>query len=496
VSTTPGPTGPTGANGGTLAFASPQAAQAFNFSSQADFTVASVGVVNDLYLLQKSPPVAPTSDGLNVITPAGPPGARLFRIYVPNTPASYQASWAVNSASGDDRNDGTPAHPLQTGTELARRFNSANFQITDVDVAITGTISGVPLNRISCAGGTLVKIHGNVTSSAPRAIATVTPESPSTNVRGHITDAGGAFAQGQRLRLVTGTHTGYVAYCLAGTTATDAVVSQWSLLGDLHGLLNTIPSQANPTAGDQYVTDTLTSTLLLGPLSAEVTNSGRLVFQDLVMSQNIAGPGFPNYQYGSTKQNQSQPGGGTVFAACKWDNSAGAGMATSSGMFLQCLFQQQFGIYFNSSGLARNCVWNGGISGGFAGLNVFGNSFLQLSNANYLDQSGIVQTSGGVIEANGATITGNQGPGGTTCWEVDPGCFVYSHNNARFWGPAGATNYGLAIRVFTNGAYSYVNVPTLAGSTVADTEVSGTTKAYAALPFFNTTTPGNISNLT
>lgn len=63
----------------TLSFATPQALAAADMSGVPDMTMVYVGTVDDQYIYRSSLSSPPTSDGLNVITPALPAGGRALR---------------------------------------------------------------------------------------------------------------------------------------------------------------------------------------------------------------------------------------------------------------------------------------------------------------------------------------------------------------------------------------------------------------------------------
>jgi hypothetical protein len=487
-----GATGPTGA-GTQITFPTPQAAQAFDFSGQPDFGIFSVGVVNDTYILEKTPPAAAVSDGLNIITPAGPAGAKLFRQFIPDSPAAAETTWFIDPA-GDDRNIGTTAlAPLRTLTEWCRRMNGAHVSQNVTVTVAAGTITGgFPLREITIAAGVLILIQGTISSSAASTFSAVTAQDAATNTIGTVTDLTAAFVVGQRLRLTSGAFSGGISWVLSGGTATvPRVGPAWSRLTSNAPPGNTIPTQSAPAINDQYVIDTYTSIVQTSDFTANVDGSGRLCFKDIEFTANPTG-GFADFQDARCTNNASTSAG-VQFVACLFDSNSFWGMASSQASFSQCSFRTQT-AYSQCNILFRNCVWRGPTSGGFSGLNLFTLTWAQMTNANVLDTSGIVQNNNSILEANGSTIQANAGGAGNTAWELDPGTYVYSHQSARFWGPG--AGYNFAIRCFSGSCYTYVIVPTVTGSVTADVDVGGVTAAYAALPLATTSKAAWVINLT
>ena len=487
-----GSTGPTGL-GASLVFTTPQAAQAFNFTSTPDLSIASVGVVNDLYILMKTPPAAAVSDGLNVITPAAPAGAKLFRKYVTDTPAQFQTVWFVDPVAGDDRNSGTALAPLATLAEWCRRLSGTTVTQDVTVTLLAGTIvGGFPLRNITLGVGVLVLIQGTITSSVASTITAVTGQNSATNTRGTITDPTAAFVRGNRLRLVSGAFVDGIAWVFGGGTGTTPIVGpNWSRYTDNHPPGNSIPTQSAPAVNDTYVIDTYTSILQMSDFTVPVNGPGRVCFKDVQFISNSAGS-FEDFQAVRTSNNLSTFSG-VQFVACLFGTNSFWEMQSSQASFSQCYFLTQTS-YSDCNVLFRNCVWRGPTSGGFSGLNLFSTTWAQLTNANSLDGSGIVQNNGSVLEANAAALDAGQGAAGTTAWELDPGTSVYSHVGTRFWGPGAA--YGTAIRCFSGSCYTYVNVPTVTGSTISDVNAGGSTSAYAGLPLANTAKSAWIINLT
>lgn len=465
-----------------LTFASPQDVEDANLAGVPDLAILSVGVVNDRYLYRTSAP-ATTPDGLNVIAPLNPANTTAYRLFERNVQAQFVSSWAIDPVAGDDRNSGAPGSPLKTLLEWSLRMRFADVTTTAVNVAIAaGTLTDMAPLDLHIGTGRLITIQGAVTSTAPRALTAVTATNAATNTRGTVGDAGGAFARSQRLRMTSGAASGAIAYCEGGTVAATATVSPWSLLTSFTPPGNVLPSTVAPSIADTYVTDTLATTFQ-GRIDLRVKGAGRLVFKDIVFTSDPSSS-FAAYQYWRVQSDQSTAAS-VMWVGCRFDANCFAGWMNATGRVVQSIFLSSCTVGPGSTiGMAHNV--HVGTTSTNGALTVFGaGAYAQLEGAITLDGGRIVQTAGGFIETQSCTVEAGATATGGMCWEVDPGCYTYQHGaTSRLWGPT--SGYTIAIRTYSAAAYQYLNVPTLAGSTVTDARIAGTDKLWAALPFANT----------
>lgn len=468
--------GQAGSAAPVLTFESPQAVEAADLTGVPDLALLSVGVVNDQYLFRASAPEGP-ADGLNVIVPAGPDVATVYRLYSRNHQAQFVTAWAVDPVAGDDRNSGAPGEPLQSLLEWSQRLRFADVLQANVLVTVaSGTLTDMAPLDLHIGTGLTMTIQGAVASTAPRALAAVTATNPATNTRGSVGDAGGAFARGQRLRLVSGASSGAIAYCQGGTVAATATVSTWSRLTTYTPPGNLLPVASPPAPGDQYVTDTL-STVYRGRMDLRVKGAGRFIWKDIVFTSNPSSS-FAAYQYWRPLSD-SNNAANVMMVGCRFDANCFPGFMGSTCRVIQSIALSGFTVGPGSTlGLAFVVFQSV--------FTVFGGgAYAQLEGAICLDGGRVVQTSGGFIETQSCAVEAGATASGGVCWEVDPGCYTYTHGApSRLWGPT--SGYTIGVRTYSASAFQYLNVPTLTGSTVTDARVGGTDKLWAALPFANT----------
>jgi hypothetical protein len=455
-----------GVDPSSIAFASPGVAQASEFSGFADNSVVSVGVVNDLYRLSKSPPAGIVADGVNVIAPAAPAGALLFRKYTTNQEAWSQTAWFVDPVNGSDANDGATAPTaLKTLRELGVRWNRGRLTKAAYTVTVAaGDVGKMGAWDIDIGPGTLVTIAGTLSSTAPRAIATVTATNIATNTRGAITDAGGAFARGQRLRLVSGTQTGALTYCQGGTVAASAVVSGWSQAGNLAPPGGaTFPSIVEPTAGDQYVTDTFLTTVHIGA-QFTLRGPGRLALRDLNWTVDPASSfaEFESFQI-SQSQRATIPMSPQLFIyGCQFDSNGFCGVVGHGGPvnFGQCIFRATTSLVYGACAAFNECVFQSSLTVGFF-------AFMQFVTRLTFDGGSMIVKSA-TFESNGGSIQAGATAAGGNCIEFLANSYNYWHGGGRLWGPTSGYAVGVRVHAFAGFMWDATSLPTLTGSTTAD----------------------------
>jgi hypothetical protein len=460
---------------GVLSYPTPQAFAAADLSGIPDMARIYIGTVNDQYIYRSNLSSPPTSDGLNIITPAAPSTGRALRQYVRNIVAQAQTAWEIDPVSGDDRNSGLPGFPLKSLVEWSNRMHNAEV-MQDVTVTLrSGTLTDMGPSDIRIATGVLVTFQGTVTSTAPSSFTAVTNTNSFGNVRGTITDPSGSFARGQRLRTISGTHSGAITYCQGTTTSTVACVAQWSLLTSFHPPSNGASNDSSVSIGDNYVIDTLQTTFR-GRMDLRIHGAGRILWKDINFTSDPTNS-FASYQAWRVQSDPTN-GAGIMFVSCSFDANCFPAFTTGLISISQCIFLSSLSLFACGVATISNCIFQ-------SFLTIFGVSLMQLRVSNTIDGGRILQTDGGIIENQGPIECGATSGAGGVAWEVDPSCFTYQHSNASFWGPTSGYTYG--VRTYSTSGYQYKFVPTLTGSLTADAIIAGVNKSWAQLPFENTT---------
>ena len=466
-----GPPGPQGPQGSALAFESPITLAAYDATGEPDFTLASVGVVNDDYQLILSPSAAllAAADEANVVAASAPAGAVWVRQYVRNLPAQYQDTWFVDPA-GSDANDGaTSGTALRTTSELFHRLRGAVIEQNTTVTLAAGTYGELRL-EITVLLGVLFLVQGTVSSTAARTITAVTAQAPTTNTRGSITDPAPAWSDKSRLRLTSGTMSGAIAYVTGLSSATVGFVSKWARLSSGS---SSSPTLGDPAINDQYVVDTLESKV--GAVTITWFGQGRVTLKDLELKMDASGGAnlLPGSYFlpllwgclittGRTDFDKSQ----FLAVSCAWDT--------------QC-------VLVESVFAARACVWRAAVTVDYAAT-------LNLGSSCCFDGAGLVVQHGGYALAtlSAADVQFVDQP--SIAIDVDANSMVEGETaSSRFWGPNTAASIAEAIRVRSGGNVVYTNVPSIAGG-VVDTLIGSVGTAYGALPSYNTSLGCGIVN--
>lgn len=448
-------------------FASPGQLQGADVSALADNSVVSVGVINDDYFLMKNPPAGAVADGVNIIAPASPAGALLFRKYTTNQAAWLQTAWTIDPVNGNDANAGTALSPLKTARELFNRWNRGRLlQPTYTVQILAGDAGKLGTPDVELGPNTVVTISGTLSSTAPRAIATVTATNPNLGVggtRGQITDPGGAFARGQRLRLVSGTNTGALTETQGGTTAATAVVVGWSTISNL-----SIPPTVEPAPGDQYVTDTYLTTLHCGgSIRLRGSAVGKIIIRDVNWTTDPAS-GFAEIESFQVMQSSAStiPANPQLyFVASQFDSNANPRWASGAGISkcVQCTFKSNVNVIYSACVAFEECTFQGLLTVGFQAF-VQNVTRWTLDGGAFVMKNAFYESNGGIIQA-GATAVGG------TCWELFPGSSMYTHATSApiLWGPTSGYAVGIRQHVLTGVEWNGIpSQPSLAGSTTAD----------------------------
>lgn len=246
---------------------------AYDFTGAADGSLVVIDQPEDLYVVHTAPSSALVAgtDGINVVQPTTPNTIRLARR---GLAYSYVSDWYVDSAAGNDTNDGSITHPLKNWTELAARLcpggvDRTIYQAVNLHVA-AGTYAGA---HISFSGPFAVKVLCAFTSSASFTITVVNPVAGITTVgsgtRGQITVSSFTLAPLQMLRCTTGARAGATCMVLElNGDAQHAFTTPWK---DVNG------NSVQMVNGDTVVVDT--STVDMDHLDLEVHSGATISVQ-------------------------------------------------------------------------------------------------------------------------------------------------------------------------------------------------------------------------
>ena len=385
-----------------------------------------------------------------------------------------QASWGVNSTTGNDGGPGTAAEPLLTPEELARRWQGRTLSpdLSSVAIQLAGSFTTDAFSLSAhVPGNTEIEVLGEMTiTDGPMAIGVYTAEAPPT--RASLTSGAFDFSTRlrSRIRMTTGTQAGAVAYIMSAPALGTANISQFERI------VNSAVSTVNPTAGDQFVIESPATQIR----EYHVQLTGPAIFR------------LRDFKVGSlvstyTPQNYMNVGGASVNRA------------------------QVFGCEFSGAASASQ-LQRGSQTYGGCGITVpfwtvsFGTHTMQ-----GLAQYSFVQTSQGAnvianrwcADGNGTAHVGFLLGNGSYCEDIAPrgvfGCingtltelvriedfaqWVESSGTAVFYGTAGNTTTN-AMRVRNGTGFVYVTLPTALGATPGADVIFGTDAAvaWATLP--------------
>jgi hypothetical protein len=472
-----------------ITFASPAAVALGDFSGMADHSTVSVGVINDQYLLFRTPPAGAVADGVNIISPAAPLGALLFRQFIKNPAAWEQTTWVIDPAAGNDGNAGTALSPLKTIRELSNRWRGGRLLHATYSVSVLAGDAG-KLGRwdVDIGAGVLVTVAGTMTSTAPAALTGVVATGITTNTRGTVSDAAGAFARGQRLRMVSGTQSGAITYTQGGTVAATAVVVGWSQAGNLTPPTYAgFPSPVEPAIGDQYVTDTYSTTLHMGGLF-QLRGSGRLVIRDCNFTTDPANSSADIEGFTCTQTNRGTIpiNSQLVILACQFDSACFASFLNGGGPInvSQCIFKSSTSVSYGACVAFNECTFTSSLTVGFSAF-VQNVTRWTLDGGNVIFKTSFFETNSGSIQAGATALPG------AICLEFLPGAFNYWHGGGRLWGPTSGYAVGVRVHAFAGFMWDPSTLPTLTGSTTADCVFLTANQTWAQMLTQSATAPVN-----
>ncbi len=490
----PGPPGPDGPQGMALTFANPAAVAAFDATSQPDFQLASVGVVNDSYRFLTAPSanVLAAADGLNVILPAAPANSAFVRLYDQNLPAQYETTWFIDPVAGLDTNSGnTIGAPLKTLTEWCRRMNGATVAQDVLITCAAGTITGDMIISLNIVSPALITIQGNVTEDAGHAVTGVTASNPVAQTRGFINSAD-AFTDKQRLRF-TGNVTAALTDALASVSginsvATSAFISTPAVVADLSPPNGAIPTTGFPAIDDTYVVQTFNTILSPPTVDINVIGYGRLCFKDLAFSLVVGGR--TNIMH-VQNNNPGSLGSSVLFYNCQGLTSVDTIAFSDSQAFLtNCCFDGLLAAFDGSvlsmsGNVYRKIAQQQSFGACYAGVT----SYMAFYGSHLFDSGALVGDKC-EFEFNQADIQVVDGPTsgtGSSAWfTLGVGTTVYSHQGSRTWGPSTGSGFVRSFALFTGALMTYVNIPTVFSvNTPADITMNAILLKYTDVPYAN-----------
>lgn len=481
-----------------LAFPNPQALEAFDASSVPDFAVASVGVVNDDYMLIRAPSAAllAAADEVNVILAAAPAGAIWARQYAQNLPAQFATAWFLDAAVGDDRNDGLSAgSALRTMRELSNRLRGATVPagVAVTVVLAAGDYSAHPMQfDVTLNQGSTIQFIGAVTSTVDT-IATILPTVPgaaTTNVgaqRGTLTATARDVSVGDdraRLRITSGATAGAIAWVTrVPTPGVGGVynVTRWGSLAN--PLTSTLVTNQTPAPGDSYALDVLTSRV--GYLDLRVRGPGRIVLQDLFDRPAET----TTVTHRATCDNGNA--NGVMAYGCRFEATATQLFQAGIWTMAVCSVSSDVGniVYSGVKVVHRMCVHTGTANVPHTSVFIQDETVLVAVSGHTFDNAQVIIQNGSIWDQIGSNANDVQWCDltGLRAVEVAQTGQFWAHSSTnRIWG---LDNSVSSSTFLVTGRFFYNETPSVPGG-ASDANVGGTIVAYAGLPVFKLTAPG------
>jgi hypothetical protein len=240
-----------------------------------DGTLVFVRTVRDFFRLQKPSTLVP--DNITVVAASG--GGNWLREMLSDASWLYQATWFLNSSTGDDENDGlTSATSLRTHTELERRWSSDRSKRLEQDtvVTITGNVDNArdAVIGMSPRAGFTLRYVGVPTVQRAATLTAATASNPAANIQQTVTDAAianWAAHLGQRIELANGAVTGIGL----AVSATEALTGYF-IIPDAAGTNGSVYTPAGDEAYEVQTVPTFTR-----GVSVSCPNEGTIVIESM-----------------------------------------------------------------------------------------------------------------------------------------------------------------------------------------------------------------------
>lgn len=456
-----------------LTFAYVAAMAAIDATAVPDGTLASVGTVNAIYRIEKSPPSAVLAavDAVNIVAATLPAGAIWARLGGLNQNARYQTDWYVDTATGSDAATGLLGAPLKTLGEVARRLQGVILQVS-VTVHLAAGAYGACIFafEFGAIDGILFLVIGTVSSSAAVALTGVTARNPLTSTRGQI-QASTTFVDRTRLRLTSGAGSGATAEVTQVIGAGDCYVTAWGQISNVQ--FGTLLNTASPVVGDTFVVDTLLSSVSLIDMSCVSSLRGRVVIQDCNV-RNVSPSPMSHRAYGNQSMTTASS---SLIYRCNFSDAGGSSFRGMSCMIYCCSID---GISFVESG--RVALGGGALRGALTVQEA--GEVLQRGTCTF--DGGRVVVNGGFWSSNGIDVEFCDAAGGIA-FQVTRGGRVFCNGGSAPWWSAN-TSFVTGVSVGTGSCIAYTTVPTVSAVT-QQVLLGGVAQTYSAV-----NTPGGLVN--
>lgn len=493
----------------TIVAASPSRLVDIDTTSTTDFPdgiAVWVRSVEDYFILNRT--TALTADGITVADPLVG-GGQWLRRNVPSQRWLRQATWFIDSVSGDDENVGDViGSPLRTHAELERRAFGHGVELrqdTTVEIAFPGLPSTdrIRIDVKMPLGFSLV--YNGVPDPVPVRSGTLsgaTATDPSTQTQQIIEDAvGGGWAAevGFRVRITSGPRTGALAWI--GANLDPGVPDSARTSPFATFTLGGFPLIVRPAAGDDYV----------------VENLPTVFFESVHMApgDTLAAPGFGvvfNNLVCSTSESLSflpLPAG--PFEFCTFIGCGFILFVAHDFMGIIGISQIAAAFFLKSEVVMLSDLFLSPFPGGPGGI--FQNSRLAFGAECYAQSSPLLQRGtpftavSGFLGSAGCSVTfvnvGGE-PSIAACSVFDSttaGIAVSEDVTITIRAPVfgdGNTDVGFLVtgKVWyqPDGPGAETFKPTITGA-VGDTRVGGILKAYADIPFFNASNGAQLTEM-
>jgi hypothetical protein len=375
-----------------------------------------------------------------------------------------QPTWYVDPINGNDNNTGlTAPTALQTLGELARRLDRQLLN-QQTDVYILSSTPAIDNFYLECEIGPLgvLTIHGTPTTLHTGSLTAVTNLDQTTQTPSSITDAlVGDWTPfvNKRIRLTNGAQAGAMAWIAKRTAATVARTTAWENYNATTPPYAVTPAaHVNAPNGSAYVVEELTAILGSTLFDIKAPDTFDPTFGSIRFM--VEGCSFPGDKLAVRNS------GGSLMMFAHSDVVAAVTLAGSVVRYLNTSF-----IATEVQG-GTVVVYEGGLNGEFEFLV---NANAQCTVREVLSQGGNFRVLGELFVAGSAGLGIFDVAGAVPALMVEPGGLARDN---LIWG---LNNADVGIRVRAAGAVVYQAKPTLTGT--SDTDVGGTPKAYAAIPY-------------